>query len=96
MIRVTVYALPIRNLKGTSKTTNRPYDLHIQTAYAHALDTDGNALPVPEKFEIVLDNGQPPYAPGDYTLHPSALYVDRDGRLAVAPRLQPLKSKAAA
>lgn len=91
MIRITVYATPVRNLAGTSKTTGKPYDMNIQTAYAATMDTEGNPLPVPEKFEIVLDKGQAPYAPGHYQLSPASLYVDRNGRLAVAPKLVPVK-----
>lgn len=87
MIKIQIFDLPVRNLKGVGKDSGKPYDMNIQTAYAHSVDRDGRPLPVPEKFEIVLDHGQAPYAPGLYTLQPSALYVDRNGRLSVSPRL---------
>jgi hypothetical protein len=96
MIRITVAQTTVRELRGVSKTSGKPYHMRFQTGYAHTLDADGNAPPFPEKFEISLDTEQPPYTPGDYTLHPSAVYVDRDGRLAVAARLAPLKQPATA
>jgi len=95
MIRITVFDQPIREQKGVGRESQKPYHLRIQTAYVHAVDKSGTPLPVPEKFEILLESDQAPYGAGDYTLHPSALYVDRQGRLAVAPRLTPIKAKTA-
>lgn len=95
MIKVTIAQTTVRELKGTSKTTNKPYHMRFQNAYAHTVDKDGNAPPYPEKFEISLEIDQPAYAPGEYQLHPSSLYIDRDGRLAVSARLAPLKRAAA-
>jgi hypothetical protein len=89
MIKVIVYQTALREMKGTSAKSGRPYHLRIQNAYAVTVDKDGNTPPVPEKFEISLDSDQPVYQPGEYTLHPSAIYVDRDGRLAISPRLAP-------
>jgi len=96
MIRVTVAQTTVRELKGTSKNTGRAYHMRFQTGYAHTVDKEGNTPPFPEKFEISLDADQPAYAPGDYSLHPSAVYVDRDGRLAISARLTPLPKKPAA
>lgn len=96
MIRITVFNQPTRRLQGVAKTSGKPYDLTFQTIYAHTVDRDGNSPPVPEKVDIVLDKDQQPYAAGEYTLHPSAVYVDQNGRLACAPRLTPLKAKQAA
>lgn len=93
MILITVYDTPIRRLKGTS-AAGKAYDMTIQTAYASVSDSAGNPLPVPEKFEIVLDREQAPYPAGQYQLSPASLYVDRQGRLAVAPRLAPVKRPA--
>lgn len=95
MIRITVPALPVRNIKGTSTRTNKPYDMNVQTVYCHVSDLAGEPLPFPEKSEVVLDQGQAPYAPGEYTLSPASLYVDRNGRLAVAPKLVPIQKRAA-
>ena len=91
MILVTVAQNTVRELKGVAKVSGKPYHLRIQTAYAHTVDKDGNKPPFPEKFEVMLDNDQAPYAVGSYTLHPSTLYVDRDGRLQCGVRLTPAK-----
>ena len=91
MIRVTVAQTTVRELKGTSAKNGRDYHLRFQNAYAHTVDRDGNTPPYPEKFEISLERDQAPYSAGEYSLHPSAVYVDRDGRLAVSPRLTPWK-----
>ncbi len=93
MIRITVPNLPVRNMKGIGKASGKPYDLNVQTIYCHTADADGKPLPYPEKSELMLDSGKSPYAPGDYTLSPASLYVDRNGRLAVAPKLVPLPVK---
>ena len=95
MIRIIVAQTTVRELKGVSKNTGKPYHMRFQTGYAHTTYRDGNTPPYPEKFEISLDADQPAYAPGDYTLHPSAVYVDRDNRLAVSARLTPLPKKSA-
>jgi hypothetical protein len=95
MIRIHIAQATIRNLKGVSKSSGKAYDMNFQTAYAYTQDRDGNTPPFPEKFEITLPSDLPHgYAPGDYTLQPSAIYVDRDGKLAVVPRLVPVKAKA--
>ncbi len=91
-MKITIAQTTLREMKGTSAKSGRPYHMRFQTGYAHTLDKDGNTPPYPEKFEISLDTDAAAYAPGDYMLSPSAVYVDRDGRLAVAPRLTPWKS----
>ncbi|CAG0973115.1 hypothetical protein BURK2_01413 [Burkholderiales bacterium] len=94
MIRVTVAQTTVKEISGTS-TKGKPYKLRFQTGYGHTVDKDGNAPPFPEKFEIMLENDQPAYAPGDYQLHPSSVYVNRDGRLDISARLTPLTKKPA-
>lgn len=89
MILVTVSQTAVRELSGNAKTTGRPYHLRFQNAYAHTVDSDGNAPPFPEKFEISLRAEQQPYPVGKYVLEASSVYVDRDGRLAITPRLKP-------
>lgn len=96
MIQVTIAQTTVREFKGNSKTSGKPYHLRMQTGYAHTMDGQGNKPPFPEKFEIMLDTDAPAYAVGEYTLHPSSLYIDRDGRLAVSARLAPLKRPASA
>lgn len=96
MIKIVIAQTGVRDLKGTSTKSGTPRDYHLrfQTGYAHTEDRDGNKPPYPEKFEISLERDQQPYPVGEYTLHPSALYIDRDGRLAVSPRLTPIRKPA--
>lgn len=91
MIAITVAQTTLKEVKGVSKTSGKPYHMRFQTAYAHTVDKDGNKPPYPEKFEVILGNDAAAYPPGDYTLHPSAIYIDRDGRLTCSPRLTPIK-----
>ena len=93
MIKVSVPGpAPVtRNQAGIGKTSGKPYNMDFQTVYLHTVGKDGKTAPFPEKIEIILDKneqGQPlVYAPGEYLLHPSSVYVGRDGNVAVAPRL---------
>jgi hypothetical protein len=96
MIQVTIAQTTVKEMKGLSKATQKPYHLRFQTAYAHTVDRDGNKPPYPEKFEVMLESDAAPYQPGEYLLHPSSLYIDRDGRLAVSARLAPAPRKPAA
>ena len=96
MLKFTVVSAAVRELNGTSAKSGKAYALRFQTVYAHTVDRDGVVAPFPEKLEVILDTGAQPYAPGDYTLHPSAVYVDQNGRLACSPRLVPVKRVAAA
>ena len=95
MIKVIVTDAGFRTQEGVSKTTGKPYALHIQNVYAHVLDKDGRPQPFPQRVEILLDkdqSGKPqPYEVGEYVLSPSSLYVDRRGGLQIAPRLTPVK-----
>lgn len=96
MIEIRITSPDVRELKGTSKSTGREYHLRIQTAYAFCVAPDGSVAEYPEKFEISLDRDQPAYARGAYRLAPSAVYVNRDGRLDLSPRLVPVSTPAAA
>lgn len=91
MIKVTVSSTTVRRMTGNSKTTGKPYDMSFQDVWMHLLDREGHPDPFPTKVEINLpkdkDGAALFYAPGDYLLHPSSIYVDGKGRLSVAPRL---------
>lgn len=96
MIRISIPAAIVREIPYTDKK-GQPARLFAQAAYAFTRDDKGAEAPYPDKFEVILPKGQTmPYPEGDYTLHPSAVYVDRNGRLACTPRLTPLKAKATA
>ncbi len=96
MIKVAVSSPEIREMKGLAKVSGKPYHMRIQTAHAYTFDKDGVQCEFPDKFEISLDADQLPYARGVYTLSPSALFVGRDGRLEVRPRLVPVVASAKA
>jgi hypothetical protein len=96
MIKVTITSAETRQMKGVGKTSQKPYNLHFQTVWAHTLAKDGKPNPFPEKVEIILDKREDEtpivYAPGEYVLHPASIYVDRQGNFGVAPKLVPAKS----
>lgn len=94
MIRISVAQTSFRTQSGVSKRTGKDYSMRIQSGYAYTKDRDGNQPPFPEKFDIILDNGADPFPVGDYTLDASAIYVDRQGNLAVATRLKSIQAKA--
>lgn len=94
MIKIAITSSDIREMKGIGKTSGKAYHLRFQTGHAFTVAKDGVLSEFPDKFEIILEDGQLPYPRGQYTLSPSALYVSRDGRLEVSPRLVPLPAKA--
>jgi hypothetical protein len=95
MIKIAVSSPEIVERKGVGKTSGKDYHLRIQTAHAFTVSTEGVVSEYPDKFEILLDKDQPPYARGNYTLSPSAVFVGREGRMEVRPRLVPLAASKA-
>lgn len=94
MLRIVVTKPEIRELKGTSKISGKPYHLRIQRAYAYVVDAEGTQAEFPEKFEIMLRDGEAPYPRGQYQLHPASLTV-REDRLSVSDvRLVPVTAQA--
>lgn len=91
MIKVTVYKTDVRNQRGVAKTSGKAYNMNFQEVWLHTLDKAGNPNPHPEKTEIILETAEDGAAlfhpPGEYTLHPSSIYLDRNGNIAIAPRL---------
>lgn len=65
----------------------KEWAMRIQAGHIYCVDQDGVMDEFPGKFEIVLDKDQAPYPKGNYTFSPSAVYLDRNGRLAISPRL---------
>jgi len=92
MIKIAITSPEVREMKGVGKTSGKPYHLRFQTGHAFTIGKDGVIAEFPDKFEIILEDGQPAYSRGHYQLSPSALYVSRDGRLEVSPRLVPLQA----
>lgn len=99
MIRIVV-ADQTREIPFTDKKTGKPRVFSVQTAYAFVLDKAGQPLPYPERIDLPLEYDETghakPHPPGEYQLHPSAVYVDQRGRLSLAPRLAPVKRPASA
>lgn len=89
MIKIAITSPAIREMKGNAKVSGKPYHMRIQTAHAFTVSEDGVVAEFPDKFEITLEEGQQPYQRGTYTLQPSSLFVNRDGRIDVRPRLVP-------
>lgn len=95
MIRISILSPALETINYTSKKDGSPQQLRKQTAYAHTVDSEGVASPYPEKFGFILGRDQQhAFAPGDYTLHPSAFTI-RDGKLLLSDtRLTPVKPAA--
>jgi hypothetical protein len=92
MIKVTVTDPTVRNMQGKAKASGRDYNLNFQFVWLHLFDKAGHPEAYPTKVEIILDKDPKDgaalfFAPGEYILHPSSIYVNGDGKLAVAPRL---------
>lgn len=87
-IKIVVLSPEFKSHSGTSAKNNKPYEFRTQTAYVYVINREtGKPVEIPEKIEVMLDKDQAPYARGDYELDSSSLYVSRNGRLEVSPRL---------
>lgn len=96
MIKILIHKGEARTISYTNKQTGQPAQLRAQEGYAFTVNENGEPSPFPEKFEFLLNKEQAPYAAGEYQLHASAFYVDRNNRLGLSVRLAPLKRSAAA
>lgn len=102
MIKIVVSSAEFVDRQGVTKEKysregaivpgGKDYHLRIQTAHAFTVSPDGTIAAFPDKFEIMLDKEQAPFAPGVYQLSPSAVFVSREGRLEIRPRLTPVAS----
>jgi len=103
MIKVVIVSTAVREMKGNSKTTGKPYHMAFQDAYFYTVAQNGEVAPFPQKVEVDVPkvNGQFPTNPdgsivglptGDYTLSPSSVYVE-NGKMICRPALLPLKSQ---
>lgn len=96
MIKIIITSADFREMKGIGKTSGKPYHMRFQTGHAYTVAPDGTVAEFPDKFEITLEDDQVPYPRGHYMLSPSAVFVNRDGRMDVRPRLVPVPAKPAA
>lgn len=60
-----------------------------QVGYIHVLTADGKPQPHPVRAEWFIDGPEKAAPAGVYLLAPASIYVDRQGRLSVAPKLVP-------
>jgi hypothetical protein len=95
MIKVFVTSPEIRELKGEGKVTGKPYHMRFQTGHAFTVDAAGKPAEFPDKFEMILETDQLPFARGEYLLHPSAFSVGRDGKPEFRARLAPIAGSSA-
>jgi hypothetical protein len=79
---IEIGSTEVATRSGVSSRTGKPYNIAEQTAWLHR---EGQQYP--DKIRISLEQGQMPYQPGNYDLHPSSFYVDKFGSLAVRPVL---------
>lgn len=98
MLQISVTSTEVRNQSGNAKLTGKPYSLNFQTIWVHTVGKNGVKNPYPEKTEIILEkdaNGAALYyTPGEYTFAPESIYIDRNGNVALSPRLVALKPAA--
>lgn len=91
MFKIEITSGQFKHLQGKNAVTGKPYDLRVQVGYFFPVDKDtGEVAKYPEKFEFFLEDDAKPFAPGVYQLAPSAVYVSREGRLSISPRLAPV------
>lgn len=95
MFKVQVETTVFDLKQGTSAKTGKPYSIREQEAWMFGYGRDGKPQPHPQKIKLTLDDDQPPYEIGNYTLDPSSIYVDRFGQIAIRARLRPLVQAAA-
>jgi hypothetical protein len=94
MIRIEIDSTTVEERKGTS-AKGKPYLIREQSAYAHVLDEKGKPGKYPVRTRISLDDGQEPYAAGNYTFDARAVIVGDFDRLTLGRvKLVPLKAAA--
>ena len=94
MIDIEVKSAYVNTKSGVSAKSGKPYSIREQEAYAHVYGRDCKPAPYPVRVNLSLEDDQPPYQPGLYTLSPVCVYVDRFGSLSLArPKLMPAQPK---
>jgi len=52
MIKIRVLSDKLNILKGTGKESGKPYEMHIQTAYAYTVDDAGAVAEIPKNSSL--------------------------------------------
>lgn len=93
MIRVEIASSAVETKTGTSNRTGKSYSIREQECWVHTVDkATGQTRPHPERAVVPLEDNQPPYPVGSYTICPSSIYVARFGMLSIRLRLKPATS----
>lgn len=80
MIKIEVKSTETTTKSGTSGKTGKPYSIREQVAcYAFLTDRKRQPNAYPTRINVTLEDGQPPYEPGVYTIAEESLYADRFG-----------------
>jgi hypothetical protein len=88
MLKIEIHPDQVRTFNGKDGKSYR-----MQAGYVHTLGPDGRPQPHPVRAEWFLNRDEQAPAPGAYLLAPSSIYVDRGGRLSIAPKLVPAPVK---
>lgn len=94
MIRIEISSTRYEEKQMPGK--NGVWTKREQSAWAYLRDVDNKEDRHPVRILVPLEQNQPPYQPGMYTLAPSSFGVGRWGDLSVRPQLVPLQGKAQA
>lgn len=78
---------------GIGKKTGQNYSIREQEAWAWLCGDEGFLQPFPTRFVIALDDNQPVFPIGHYTLNPSSIFVAQFSRLSLG-RLKLIPSAA--
>ena len=78
MIRIEFKTDTVHEKRGIAKASGNPFIIREQDAWAHLCDRNGQVEPFPTKITVNLENDQPPYQVGSYTLLPQSIYVTQD------------------
>lgn len=89
-IKIEVKSAEVVPKNGVSQKTGKPFSIREQEAWGHFTDPKGQPHPYPQRVRLTLDDNQPPYAPGVYTLSPASFYPDRFGQIVCRAKLQPV------
>ena len=91
MIKIEVKSAEVTTKSGIAAKTGKPYSIREQEAWAFLCSVTG-PQPYPSRTVLNLEDDQPPYPPGQYTIDASSIYVGDFGSL----RLGRLRLKALA
>ena len=95
MLKIEILVGTATKKSGTSAKNGKAYEIVEQEGWAHVSDQNGNPAPYPSRISIQLENGQPPYLPGSYTLADGSFFVGDFSRLSIGRlRLVPIPASA--